>query len=129
MSDSIRDSIHFFARLFSYLDNHPELVEKILKDEKVDDLAKDNSTEKIEIPDIYQIHEKYGIEGLKEKLEECNLETLKEIVKSYRLDPKKYFYRWTTKKKFISFITDKVESKLEKGKSFITNSEENKAQQ
>ncbi len=129
---NIRDTIHIIAKIFSYLDTHPELIDEIFIKEKPDDSVKDTSSKskkKVEAPDVYKIYEHNGIEGLKKKLEECDIETLKEIVKSYRLDPKRYFYRWTTKKKFIEFITGKIESKIEKGKSFITTDEDGNAQQ
>ncbi len=120
----IQDIVHILAKIFSYLDSNPQLIEEIFKEEKIKDSNKDVSPRKSEIIDIYKIYEDYGTEGLRKKLEECNIEELKEIVKLHRLDPKKYFYKWTTKKKFIECILDKIESKIDKGKAFITTQED-----
>jgi FAD/FMN-containing dehydrogenase len=117
MNLDAKELISFFLRLFEYLDTHPEIVEEIFKT-KQSQSGKESKETKV-IIDIYQIYEEEGKEKLRNCLEGLTVENLKEIVRYYRLDPKGYFRRWKTKRKFISFIIDKTEKRLEKGKVFM----------
>jgi len=127
MNKDIQKFVHILSEIFKYLDNHPEILDDIFKsDEKQQIESSDalNSTSEKSILDIYEVYSKAGMEGLEQALEKLEIDDLKEIVKKYRLDPKRYFYKWTTKRKFIEFIKDKIASKLEKGQSFVSSENE-----
>ena len=120
----IKNIVRFLSHTFQYLDKHPEIVDEIIKDMSTTQAEpkKDNSSSAsifIINVDIYEIYKLNGIEGLRNELNKLSIENLKEIIKKYRLDPKKYFYKWKTSEKFISFIVDKVQHKIDKGKTFI----------
>ena len=119
----IKNIIKLLSHTFRYLDKHPEIVDDIIKDmstaqtepKKGIDISVNTSIVNV---DIYEIYKLDGMEGLKNELNKLSIENLKEIIKKYRLDPKKYFYKWKTQKKFINFIVDKVQHKIDKGKLY-----------
>ncbi|MEA1973029.1 MAG: hypothetical protein U9N34_07045 [Candidatus Cloacimonadota bacterium] len=128
----IKNIVSFLSHTFQYLDKHPEIVDEIIKGMstvQIEPKKDNNSSASISIVnvDIYEIYKLDGIEGLRNELNKLSIENLKEIIKKYRLDPKKYFYKWKTSEKFISFIVDKVQHKIDKGKNFIA--EDSKLQQ
>jgi hypothetical protein len=121
----IKSIIKLLSHTFQYLDRHPEIVNEIIKEysdiqtEPNNPDNNDSDSTSINNIDIYEIYKKMGAEGLKDKLNDLQIDELKEIIKTHRLDPKKYFYKWKTTEKFINFIIEKVKYKIDKGKTFI----------
>ena len=124
----IEDIVMVFSNIFNYLENNPDVLSEIFKDEsKISEKKQDKkcTSDKSVSEDsidgnIYEIYRKQGKDNLESLLKQRSIDELKSIVKKHRLDPKKYFYNWKTKEKFVSFILEKVESKAEKGKVFLT---------
>lgn len=122
----MKDIIKFLSHTFQYLDKHPEIIDEIIKEysgiqtESENDDKNFDFTSTVNI-DIYEVYKNSGAEGLRDKLGILQLDELKEIIKKHRLDPKKYFYKWKTTEKFINFIIDKVQYKIDKGKTFIND--------
>lgn len=113
------NTVRLLSKIFQYLENNPSVLADIFADDKKKDTNKTANEKAIEI-DIYDIYRRRGKDGLENALEDLSINELKEIVNKHRLDPKKYFYKWKTKEKFIAFISEKVESKAEKGKVFFS---------
>ncbi|TVY08650.1 hypothetical protein [Paenibacillus cremeus] len=71
------------------------------------------------IPDVIAIFSKEGPDALRERLNGCELDTLREIVLANGWDPAKKVRKWKTKHKIVAYIVDTVSKQMSKGKAFL----------
>ncbi|GAA4724099.1 hypothetical protein [Brevibacillus fulvus] len=80
-------------------------------------VVKDNI--ETDISDVFSIFSKEGAEGLRNNLEQYDIEAIKKIVAVNGLDPSQKVRRWKTKVKIIDFVVEVIEKKMSHGSAFI----------
>jgi|GEM_PF-1996789 hypothetical protein len=124
----VRKFVSIMSAIFSYLEENPEILEKIVdRVEQKRNFQREGSKrneKEWEGIDLYKLYQEKGEEELRKYLEGLEIESLKSIIKYYRLDPKGNYRKWKTKERFITRIVDAIKIKSEKGKVFLEQNQE-----
>ena len=71
-----------------------------------------------EIPNPFTILRERGEDALRAALASLELATLRQIVRTHRLDPARISARWTTHERVVTLIVDQVRARANLGRAF-----------
>jgi hypothetical protein len=69
--------------------------------------------------DPFAILKEHGEQGLRDRLDDESLETLRAIVRGFVLDPSRRSHKWVSRDKLIDLIVSRVAGESERGKVFL----------
>lgn len=71
-----------------------------------------------ELPDPFQVLRQHGEDGLRAQLAQLDLASLRQIVRTHRLDPARISARWTATDRVIALIVEQVRARANHGRAF-----------
>ena len=80
--------------------------------------AKRSPTTLGELPDPFQVLRQHGEDGLRARLSQLDLASLRQIVRTHRLDPARISARWTATDRVITLIVEQVRARVNHGRAF-----------
>jgi hypothetical protein len=105
-----------FARLI-FSEIEPLFVK--VKNERSKRTKQNESQHPSSIPDLFSIYLQQGTEGLRQCLENFEVQMLKEMILAHGLDPARKVRRWRVKERIINFIIEVITKQMSKGKAFL----------
>lgn len=107
-----------FQKIAKRIEQDEEFVRWLFEEQSVQKTETGSRTES-EIPDVFLLFSRVGVEGLAKKLKVMELEGLRDLLKKYGLDPSYKIRRWKNKEKVVAFILETVERRSAKGSAFL----------
>ena len=70
------------------------------------------------LPDPFQVLRQHGEDGLRTRLAQLDLASLRQIVRAHRLDPARISARWIATDRVIALIVEQVRARANHGRAF-----------